>query len=84
MDIARTSPIERIARVLAAYALSRNCEGDMDSAGEAVDALWSHHAEPRWRCSRPARTSTRMAQAGDPAIWERMVQTAIEDELGTA
>lgn len=39
LDRALTSPVERVSRVLAGHALSRNAEGDMISAGEAVDAL---------------------------------------------
>lgn len=81
MDIARTSPIERIARVLAAHALSRNGEGDMESAGDAIDALWPDHADAALAVLKALREpSARMAQAGDPAIWERMVLAAIEDE----
>ena len=42
-DRAATMPVERVARTLAAHALSRNGEGDMASAAEAVDALWPDH-----------------------------------------
>lgn len=40
MDIALTTLVECIARVQAAYELSRNGEGNMVSAGEAVAHLW--------------------------------------------
>jgi hypothetical protein len=81
MDTAQTPPIERIARVLAAHALSRNAEGDNPSAGEAVDALWPDHANAALAVLKALREpSARMAEAGDPAIWERMVLAAIEDE----
>ncbi len=36
-DRALTSPVERVARTLAGHALSKNAEGDLVSAGEAVD-----------------------------------------------
>ncbi|HWW55506.1 MAG TPA: hypothetical protein VN047_01295 [Sphingopyxis sp.] len=39
-DRAATAPIERVARALAGHAPSKNAEGDMASAGEAVNALW--------------------------------------------
>src|SRR3546814_20231803 len=44
-DRAMTSPLERVARTLAGHALSRNAEGDMASAGEAVDALWGEYSD---------------------------------------
>lgn len=83
MDTARTTPIERIARVLAAHALSRNVEGDSPSAGEAVDALWPDHAGAALAVLKALREpSTRMAEAGDPAIRERMVLAAIGEVAG--
>lgn len=45
MDTATTAPVERIARVLAGHELSRNAEGDMGSAGQAVDELWPDYAD---------------------------------------
>lgn len=44
-DRAATAPVERIARVLAAHELSRNADGEMSSAGTAVDMLWPEHAD---------------------------------------
>ena len=81
MDTANTSPIERIARVLAGHELSRNGEGDMASAGDAVDGLWPDHAGAALAVLKTLREpSARMAAAGDVAIWERMILAAIEDE----
>ena len=81
MDTALTSPIERIARVLAGHELSRNGEGDMASAGDAVDALWPEFTEQALAILRTLREpSARMAAAGDAAVWERMILAAIEDE----
>src|SRR3546814_6565068 len=48
-DRAMTSPLERVARTLAGHALSRNAEGDMASAGEAVDALWGEYSDAALR-----------------------------------
>lgn len=85
MDTARTTPIKRIARVLAAHALSRNAEGDNPSAGEAVDALWPNHEDAALTVLKALREpSTRMAEAGDPAVWKQMVLAAIEGEPMTS
>lgn len=81
MDTANTAPIERIARVLAGHALSRNAEGNMASAGEAVDALWPDYADAALAVLRTLREpSASMVAAGDAAIWESTVLAAIEDE----
>ncbi|MES2288471.1 MAG: hypothetical protein V4530_01940 [Pseudomonadota bacterium] len=81
MDIANTAPIERVARVLAGYELSRNGGGDMASADEAVDGLWPDFTGAALAILKTLREpSAAMALAGDPAIWERMMLAAIEDE----
>lgn len=81
MDTATTSPVERIARVLAGQEMSRNGEGDMVSAGEAVDGLWPEHAGTALAVLKTLREpSARMAAVGDVAVWERMILAAIEDE----
>lgn len=81
MDTASTSPIERVARVLAGYELSRNGEGDMASAGDAVDALWPEFTDNALAVLRTLREpSAAMVTVGDAALWERMILAAIEDE----
>lgn len=81
MDIATTAPVERIARVLAGYELSRNAEGGMSSAGQAVDDLWPDYADAALSVLKTMREpSAKMAAAGDVAIWERMILAAIDDE----
>ncbi|WP_404337890.1 hypothetical protein AB2M62_03655 [Sphingomonas sp. MMS12-HWE2-04] len=81
METANTAPIERIARVLAGHVMSRNAEGDMASAAEAVDALWPEYADAALAVLRTLREpSASMVAAGDAAIWERMILAAIEDE----
>lgn len=78
-DRAATMPVERVARTLAAHALSRNGEGDMASAAEAVDA--PDHADAALAVLRPLREpSGRMLAVGDGAVWDRMIRAAIEDE----
>lgn len=81
MDTAATSPIERVARVLAGHELSRNGEGDMVSAGDAVDALWPEYTDAALAVLRTLREpSAGMVAAGDATVWERMILAAIEDE----
>ena len=81
MDTAVTSPIERVARVLAGHELSRNGEGDLASAGDAVDALWPDYTDSALAVLRTLREpSASMVAVGDAAIWERMIAAALEDE----
>lgn len=81
LDRAMTSPIERVARVLAGHALSRNGEGDMSSAGEAVDALWGEYSDAALAALRTLREpSAAMIAVGDADIWDRMIHAAIEEE----
>lgn len=80
-DRAMTSPIERVARVLAGHALSRNAEGDMSSAADAVDALWGEYSDAALAVLRTLREpSAPMLAVGDADIWDRMIHAAIEEE----
>lgn len=85
-DISVTSPVERIARVIAAEALSINGEGRDASAGGEVDAVWEQELPRAISVLRTLRTPTpEMVEAGraaggDPAeVWSAMVRTAIGD-----
>lgn len=81
LDRAMTSPLERVARVLAGHALSRNAGGDMRSAGEAVDALWGEYCDAALAVLRTLREpSAAMLAVGDAEIWDRMIDAAIEEE----
>ena len=81
LDRAATAPVERVARALAGHALSKNAEGDMASAGEAVDALWPDYTAAALAVLRTLREpSGRMLAVGDAAVWDRMIHAAIEDE----
>lgn len=83
-DRAMTSPLERVARVLAGHALSRNAEGDMSSAGEAVDALWGEYSDAALAVLRTLREpSAAMLAVGDAYICDRMIHAAIEEETIT-
>ncbi|HWW59420.1 MAG TPA: hypothetical protein VN047_21185 [Sphingopyxis sp.] len=80
-DRAATSPVERVARALAGHALSKNAEGDMTSASEAVNALWPEYTDAALAALRTLREpSGRMLAVGDAAVWDRMIHAAIEDE----
>lgn len=86
-DIAVTSPVERIARVIAAEALSANAEGRDPSAGGEVDAVWREEV-PRavavlktLREPTPEMIDAGRAAGGDPAqMWNAMVRAALETE----
>lgn len=86
-DISVTSPAERIARVIAAEAISINGEGQDSSAGGEVDAVWREELPRALAILRTLREPTvEMVEAGrsagsDPAqIWNAMVRAAIEIE----
>lgn len=86
-DISVTSPVERIARVLAAAGLSINAEGRDSSAGGEVDMAWNNQANRALAILRTLREPTpEMVEAGraagnDPAeIWNAMVRAAIGQE----
>jgi hypothetical protein len=80
MDISTTLLPERIARVLAGQRISANAGGDAESAGEQVDLAWRDYLADARAVLRTLREPDRkMAAAGDPAVWERMVLAAIEE-----
>lgn len=70
--------IERIARVLAGQRLSANADGDMESAGEAVDLSWEAYRDDAVAVLKTLREpDEHMRAAGDGAIWERMIAAAL-------
>src|SRR3546814_13808874 len=80
-DRAMTSPLERVARTLAGHALSRNAEGDMASAGEAVDALWGEYRDAPLAVLRTLREqSDAMLAVGEAEVWDRMIHASIAAE----
>ncbi|WP_448664421.1 hypothetical protein ACG3SL_07020 [Sphingomonas sp. CJ20] len=86
-DISVTSPIERIARVLAAETLSVNGYGHDASAGAQVDAAWPDQRGRALAVLRTLREPTpemveagRSAGASPAAMWNAMVLAAIELE----
>ena len=81
MPVSNLTLVERIARVLAGRALSSNAEGDDPSAGPSVDESWQDYVDDALSILRTLREPDPvMAAAGDPEIWDRMVEAALNVE----
>ncbi len=81
MPVSNLTLVERIARVLAGRAESINAEGDDPSAGPNVDETWHEYLEDALSILRTMREpDENMARAGDPDVWERMVEAALRVE----
>lgn len=81
MPVSHLTLVERIARVLAGRELSINAEGDDPSAGPNVDEEWHEHVDDALAILRTMREPDQvMAAAGDPDVWERMVEAALNVE----
>jgi hypothetical protein len=81
MPVSNLTLVERIARVLAARQLSINADGDDPSAGPDVDEIWHEHVRDALAILHTMREPDPvMAAAGDPEIWERMVEAALDAE----
>ena len=79
MDISTQTAAERIARVLAGQRISINAEGDEESASGEVDEVWKDYLPDAAAVLRTLREPDQaMADAGDPAVWEKMILVAIE------
>ena len=80
MNVSKGGVVERIARVLAGQRLSANAEGDKAHAAADVDAAWRDHVDDAMAVLRTLREpDARMADAGDPAVWERMIRAALPE-----
>jgi hypothetical protein len=80
MPVSEQPLVERIARVLAGEAFSSNAQGSDPSAGDKVDVAWREHVNQAIAVLHTMREpDQRMAAAGDPETWTRMVETAIEE-----
>ena len=85
MPVSKQPLVERIARVLAGAAHSSNAEGSDPSAAEKVDLAWREHLNQALAVLHTAREpDSRMAEVGDPDIWERMVEAALQEAEATA
>jgi hypothetical protein len=80
MPISEMPAAERIARVLAGAAFSSNAEGGDPSAADKIDLAWKEHLDQALAVLHTLREPDRkMADAGDPETWTRMVEAAIAD-----
>ncbi|HYE28232.1 MAG TPA: hypothetical protein VEA61_08355 [Allosphingosinicella sp.] len=81
MPVSNLTLVERIARVLAGRDHSLNAEGDDPSAGPTVDETWHEYTGDALAILRTLREPDQvMAAAGDPEMWERMVEAALSVE----
>ncbi|WP_246623562.1 hypothetical protein [Sphingomonas colocasiae] len=84
MNVAKTSVIERIARVPAAQRLSGNADGSQPSAAPDVDEAWPDYQADAIAVLKTMREADEdMAAVGDPATWERMIAAALGTPLDT-
>ena len=80
MPVSNTNLIERIARVIAGRVVSINAGGDDASAGDRVDSIWRDYRGDALSIIRALREpDAAMAEAGDVAVWERMIEAALTE-----
>ena len=80
MPVSNTTIVERIARVIAGRVASINAEGDDPSAGGWVDANWRDFRDEALSVLRTLREpDPAMAEAGDLAVWQRMIEAALAE-----
>jgi hypothetical protein len=80
MPVSNTNLVERIARVIAGRIVSINADGDDPSAGDRVDEIWRDYREDAISILRTLREpDPNMAEAGDVAVWQRMIEAALAD-----
>lgn len=85
MTEAHTPLVERIARVLAGFALSSNADGNDASAGRTVDQCWPEYRDTALAVIRELREpDAAMAAAGDAAVWSAMVRAVLESAEATS
>ena len=78
MPVSNMDAIERIARVIAARMLSINADGEDASAADEVDASWRDYRDDAISIMKTLREpDAAMAEAGDVAVWERMIEAAL-------
>ena len=78
MPVSTMGAIERIARVIAARMLSINADGEDASAADEVDAAWHDYRDDAISILKTLREpDAAMAEAGDAAVWERMIEAAL-------
>ncbi len=85
MPVSSTDIVERIARVIAGRVVSINAGGDDPSAGERIDSIWRDYRGDALAILRTLREPDEaMAEAGDLAVWDRMIEAALAEAGATA
>jgi hypothetical protein len=85
MPVSSTDIIERIARVIAGRVVSINAGGDDPSAGERIDSIWRDYRGDALSVLRTLREpDPAMAEAGDVAVWDRMIEAALAEAEAAA
>ena len=80
MNVSKGGVVERIARVLVGQRLSSNADGNNSHAAADVDAAWRTHVDDAIAVLRTMREpDARMADAGDPVVWEKMILAALPE-----
>lgn len=80
MPVSTTAVVERIARVIAGRIVSSNADGSDPSAGDVVDRVWRDYRADALSILRTLREpDAAMAEAGDVAVWERMIEAALAE-----
>ena len=80
MPVSTTNLVERIARVIAGRVVSINAGGEDASAGDRVDSIWRDYRGDALSIIRTLREpDPAMAEAGDVAVWERMIEAALAE-----
>lgn len=80
MPVSNTNLVERIARVIAGRVVSVNAGGEEASAGDRVDSIWRDYRGDALSIIRTLREpDPAMAEAGDVAVWERMIEAALAE-----
>ncbi|MGQ0559042.1 MAG: hypothetical protein ACT4OE_05575 [Sphingosinicella sp.] len=81
MPVSSLSLVERIARIIAGRIVSSNAGGSDPSAGDLVDSIWRDYREDALSILRTLREpDPAMAEAGDLAVWNRMIEAALAEE----
>ena len=85
MPVSSMDVVERIARVIAGRVLSVNAEGEDASASDEVDSTWHDYREDAISILRTLREpDPAMAEAGEMATWQRMIEAALSEAGATA
>ena len=80
MPVSSMDVVERIARVIAGRVLSVNAQGEDASASDEVDRAWPDYRDDATAILKTLREpDPAMAEAGDLAIWQRMIGAALSE-----